>query len=151
MSALVLFQCFRSTFLCRHTYIHAKMIFRVFIFTEKDLLLQTETTAQRYLWLYRHTVVKGIPIVSPLYMYTQRHSVSFCQRMSINRLQSGCMLISIHGIHRTFLPIFAWSSYESEVQVSCGQNSKGDSQLFVHRNGFLKCSVLSSNLLTNNV
>ncbi len=51
------------------------MIFGVLFFAEKYLLSRTETTAQRYLWLYRHTVVKGILIVSPSYMYTQSYTL----------------------------------------------------------------------------
>ncbi len=50
----------------------AKMIFGAFFFfAEKNLLSRTETTAQCYLWLYHSAVVKGIPVVPPMYMYTQ--------------------------------------------------------------------------------
>ncbi len=34
-----------------------------------QLLSRTETTAQRYLWLYRRAVMKGIQIVSPSFIY----------------------------------------------------------------------------------
>ncbi len=40
-------------------YVRAKIIFGVF-FAEKDLLLPTETTAQRYLWLYHRAVVRKV-------------------------------------------------------------------------------------------
>ncbi len=56
---------FTQFYLPMQTNVHAKMIFRVFFFffAEKDLFSGTETTAQRYLWLYCHAVVKSIPIV----------------------------------------------------------------------------------------
>ncbi len=65
-----------------YVHVRAKMICGVFVlflfFWWKrltHLLLHTETTAQRYLWLNHRTVVKGIQIVSIIYMYTQRSAV----------------------------------------------------------------------------
>ncbi len=51
--------------------VRAKMIFVAFLFLLKKLihrLSHSETTAQRYLWLYRRAVVKGIQIVSPSFI-----------------------------------------------------------------------------------
>ncbi len=50
-----------------------KMIFSAFFFffcwkRLTYLLLHTETTAQYYLWLYHHAIVKGIQIISPLFI-----------------------------------------------------------------------------------
>ncbi len=65
----------RSTFLCRRMYmrVRAKMVFGAFFFfLPKKIntpILYTETTAQCYLWLYRRAVVKGIQIISPLFIY----------------------------------------------------------------------------------
>ncbi len=64
----------RSTFLYRRMYVrvHPKMISGTFFFfAEKRLiylLSRIETTAQRYLWLNRRAVVKGIQIASPSFI-----------------------------------------------------------------------------------
>ncbi len=59
--------------MCRHMHVrvHAKMIFGAFFFWLKKVNMPTsttETTTQRYLWLYRRAVVKGIQIFSPLFI-----------------------------------------------------------------------------------
>ncbi len=117
-------------------YIRAKMIFGKFYFAEKDLFSHMETTAQRYLWLYHHAIVKGIPIVSPSYMYTQKRTKE-CFSVSARR-----------GM---FCPYCAWGGkFLGLASFWCTDNRQlGSQHLLRHVAWFIAPSTLAIERLSH--